>query len=128
MQDPEFYLNQLGIELTSIMDDTAPAIIDDEHWARVNYETFFFANVPEREEFVRSTTRYCGLVTDPITAQRFVPNEQSPKFYFEGQPFYFLSKENREEFAAMPESLAVPKYRMIGMEENPMMGEESGDS
>jgi YHS domain-containing protein len=107
------YLAALGIELPCAMDASRRAILDAEHRAFVNWETYFFADETSRAAFVSDPLRWCGLVTDPISRERFRPTADSPRLEHGGRPYFFTSAATRDQFAAMPEMYALPKPQML---------------
>ncbi len=113
MQDPETYLDQLGVRLLGAVDDGAPAILDSEHRSYVNWEVFFFSSPARREQFDADPLAYCGVVTDPVTKIRFRPDRGSPRFDYDGRPYYFASTATLERFKSMPAALAHPDLEML---------------
>jgi YHS domain-containing protein len=110
---PDGYLERLEIELASFMDETKPAVLDAEHRTFVNYEIYFFADAGELTEFEKDPLQYCGLLTDPVSKKRFQPGKSSPTLTFRGQPYYFLTAENRSAFIAKPSTYALPQFGML---------------
>ena len=113
VEDPEIFLQDLGVTLTSAMDESKQAVLEASHRARVNHEVFFFATTGERETFEKQPERYCGIVTDPVSRERFRPNKVSPRLEHKGRPFFFISESTMAEFQAEPDSFFVPKLRML---------------
>jgi YHS domain-containing protein len=113
VEDPERYLNELGVQVPDFFDSTRTAVLDYGTRSRVNYETFFFAEAKEKERFDAEPTRYVGLLVDPVNKIRFHPLAQSPRFDYNNRPFYFSSDSTRALFAATPDSFAVAKGRMM---------------
>lgn len=116
MQDPEVYLKARGIELASWIDEKRPAVLDASHRARVNHELFFFADEVELKRFKKNPLKHCGVVTDPVNRKRFRPTPSSPRLEYQEQPFYFESEATLEQFAAMPDSFATPRFKMKKMQ------------
>ncbi|NNE08111.1 MAG: hypothetical protein HKN20_06070 [Gemmatimonadetes bacterium] len=112
MQDPDPYLESLDLSVRCAVNPRMPARMDAGHRTRVNHEIFYFATEREREKFATKPLEYVGVVTDPVTMQRFEPNSLSPRRDHDGIPFYFLSEGNRDLFTATPDSFVVPKLRM----------------
>ena len=112
MQDPETYLNQLGVGLFGAVDEDASAVLDSEHRSYVNWEVFFFSSPSRREQFEADPLAYCGVLTDPVTKTRFRPDKDSPKIDYDGRPYYFASAASMESFKAMPAALAQPSLEM----------------
>ncbi len=119
MEDPEPYLEARGIAVRSFFDPTRPAVVDPDHRARVNYELYYFADQDERARFEKDPLAYCGPVTDPVTHRRFEPERKSPRIDHNGQPFFFESSVSHSVFAAMPDSFALPRFKMPEMDKRP---------
>lgn len=116
MQDPESYLEPLGVELVSAVSGERKARIDREHCVCLNWESFFFADSTEKELFTSDPTHYCGLLTDPVTQARFQPGKHSPRYEYNGRVFFFASDSTRAVFRTMPDSLWVPHFAMPAMD------------
>jgi YHS domain-containing protein len=101
------YLKARGIAIDCLRHPERPAVLDSLHLARVNQELYFFSDLGSVRQFRRDPLKLCGLVTDPVTRERFRPTKKSPRTEWRGTPFYFASEANRRTFAAMPDSFAV---------------------
>ena len=112
VKDPSTYLDQLGVTLPCAADPARDARIDDDHLARVNYEMYYFAEERDRIAFRQDPRGRCGVITDPVSKQRFRPGSRSPREDHAGQPWYFVSDSTRALFAAMPDSFLSPQYSM----------------
>ncbi len=88
------------------------AVVDADHRIFVNHEVFYVAGEDERERFVADPLKYCGILTDPVTRQRFEPTSSCPRLDHAGRMFYFLSDSTETVFASDPEMYAYPKYGM----------------
>lgn len=75
--------------------------------ARVNGEIYRFATAGTRERFVRDPIRWCGILRDPVTGVRFVPDDGSPRAQTEESPYFFASDSTRREFRKDPERYAI---------------------
>jgi len=111
---PEQYLNELGLTVPAAVDSTRPAVLDEAHRIRINYETYFTADLDGRKQFLADPIRYCGPVTDPVSKDRFRPNRSSPRFDYDGVVYYFLDSEDMARFAAAPDSFTAPSFLMTG--------------
>ncbi|MCH9032524.1 MAG: hypothetical protein IIB00_09745 [candidate division Zixibacteria bacterium] len=78
----------------------------------MNYEIYYFANEHHKRQFDSQPLRYCGLVTDPISHERFYPGEKSPRLLHSNQNYYFTADSNLAVFRAMPSKYAAPQYQM----------------
>lgn len=112
MQDVPAALNRKQLSFSGYMDPTRPAIIDEAHSARVNYETFLFADTANEQLFSGDVVRFCGLLTDPISKQRFRPTVESPYTEHEGVLYYFESESGRDMFERAPEDHRLPGFEM----------------
>ncbi len=114
MQGPEIWLTQLGIELNCAVDPAQPAILDADHRIFVNYETYYVSSLAARDEFRHEPWRYAGIVTDPISRERFQPTEASPRTQCAGREFIFTSQRNAARFQAAPDQYATPVVPYAG--------------
>jgi len=112
-EDPAPYLEELGVELPGFLDPEASAVLDADHVAFVNWEAYFFSTPALRDEFLRLPERYCGLVTDPVSRERFRPDESSPRLDHGGRPYFFRSEETLATFRESPEMYALPRHEMM---------------
>ena len=101
------------MQLDGALQPEREAILDPGHRARVNHETYFFAADEARQEFTANALTHCGVVTDPITNERFLPTEQSPRLDYNGRPYFFISEETRSAFEADPSAHADAKREMM---------------
>lgn len=74
---------------------------------RVNGEVFRFASERTLRRFMKSPTRWCGAVRDPVSGRRFKPRERSPEAYWIGGPYFFESDSTRACFVADPHRFAI---------------------
>jgi YHS domain-containing protein len=112
VQDAHLFLNAKGIELRDYLDDRRPARLDAMHGVRINYESYYFADLESRGSFLADPVRYCGQVTDPVTKKRFLPREGSPRTRHGEVLFFFQSWAGLERFELRPESYALPGWSM----------------
>ena len=113
VEDPERYLNELGVEVPDFFDTTKVAVLDFATRSRVNFETFFFVDQQEKATFDADPIRHVGFLVDPVNKMRFHPSATSPRFDYNSRPFYFSSDSTRAMFAATPDSFAVARGRMM---------------
>jgi YHS domain-containing protein len=113
VEDPERYLNELGVSVPDFFDSTRAAVLDFGTRSRVNYETFFFAERAEKTKFDADPPRYVGFLVDPVNKVRFHPSAKSPRFDYNNRPFFFSSDSTHAQFAATPDSFAVARGRMM---------------
>ncbi len=88
-------MRSCGLSFNDYFDERRPALIDAEHCVRMNWEAFFFADAWERERLRSDPLLYCGLLTDPISRQRFRPNAGSPRALHEGVTYFFENRDQR---------------------------------
>ena len=88
-------------------------MLDTAHRSFVNYETFFFADEADRRRFDADPSASCGILTDPVTKERFRPGSDSPRGTFGGRTYFFLTEANKAAFEKNPEAVALPNYDAI---------------
>jgi YHS domain-containing protein len=113
VQDPETYLNELGVQLACAIDPAQPALIDSAHRISIGYETYFVSGDEAKRRFEADVMRYCGVLTDPVTKERFRPTASSPHTRHDDREYYFASQNSLSMFAAMPDMYADPRYEML---------------
>ena len=118
MQDPEPYLENQKITVPCLLEPQRPAVMDAAHRSVVNFELFYFSDEKTKSRFDEDPLRYCGSITDPVTQERFVPGESSPRIERDGRTYVFLSDESLKQFEALPDSFSVPHFRMREMMNN----------
>ncbi len=113
MQDPQIQLQALGIAVPDLLDPKKHAVLDAAHRSFVNYETFFFADEADKRRFDADPKDACGILTDPVTKERFRPGSDSPRGRFGGRAYYFFNEANKAAFEENPEAVALPNYDQI---------------
>ena len=113
MQDPQIQLQELGLTFPDLLDPKRPAILDAAHRSLVNYETFFFADEADKRRFDADPAGSCGILTDPVTKERFKPGSDSPRSYYDGRTYIFFTAENKAAFDKDPGPIARPNYDKI---------------
>jgi YHS domain-containing protein len=112
VKDPEVYLKELGVELPCAIHPEKGAVLDSAHRSYVNHEVYFFSSAGARRRFEKDPLRYCGLVTDPVSLERFRPTRASPRADHAGRPYFFASEATRSTFQGDPIAYANPKRKM----------------
>jgi YHS domain-containing protein len=113
VQDPQIQLQELGIAIPDALDPRKAAVLDIAHRSFVNYETFFFADEGDKRLFDADPTASCGILTDPVTKQRFRPGSDPPRTEFGGRTYLFIDAASKAAFEKTPEALARPNYDAI---------------
>jgi YHS domain-containing protein len=108
-------LQELGIAVPDALDARKPAVLDAAHRSFVDYETFFFANEDDKRRFDADPTASCGILTDPVSKDRFRPGSDSPRGSFDGRAYVFFSEANKLAFEKTPEAFARPNYDHIAV-------------
>ena len=75
---------------------------------RINGEVYRFSSERNLKRFMKTPTRWCGRVRDPVTGRTFVPTETSPEAYWVGGPYFFESDSTKARFVDDPH-----KYEII---------------
>jgi YHS domain-containing protein len=109
VKDPEPYLHRQGVALACPVRRRQPARIEPVFRIYVNHEVYYVSDVAALRQFRRDPLRYCGLVTDPVSRQRFRPGATSPHLDYRGRRYYFQDGLNLRTFQALPESFAERK-------------------
>lgn len=114
MQGPEIWLKQLGISVACVVDPKQTGILDEAHRVFVNYEAYYLSSTEAAGKFNQAPWRYTGLVTDPVTQQRFQPTSKSPTRNYEGRLYYFSSAGSDQTFGGDPAAYATPVVPYAG--------------
>jgi YHS domain-containing protein len=77
--------------------------------ARVNGEIYRFAGTATRTRFERDPVRWCGILRDPVSEVRFLPDRFSPRLDWVDGPYFFTSDSTRLEFSRNPLRFAVQR-------------------
>jgi len=112
VQDVPYFARRMGLELPGYLDQTRPAVLDEAHSVRLNYEAFFFASEQNRARFLADPVAHCGLLTDPVSKRRFRPRPDSPRAEHLGVTYFFQSRRSRERFARRPDDFRLPGWSM----------------
>jgi YHS domain-containing protein len=112
VQDVPEFARRMGLELEGYLDASQPAVIDDDHMVRLNYEAFFFSSPEQREVFLGDPVARCGLLTDPVSKRRFLPDRSSPRAEHDGVLYVFETRENLRMFRRRPDDYRLPGWTM----------------
>ena len=121
MQDPQIQLQELGIGVPDLVDNRKAAVLDPTHRSFVNYEVFFFADDADKRRFDADPTGSCGVLTDPVSKQRFKPGSDAPRVDFSGRTYFFFTAENKATFEKAREMFARANYDNIEIPGMPSM-------
>jgi len=108
-KDPERYLKEERLAFRDPVHPGRAAVIDTTRRVLLNYEIFYFSDAAARRRFLADPTRYCGLLTDPVTRVRFHPDARSPRTDYRGRRYFFPDSTSLVAFLATPDSLALRK-------------------
>ena len=86
--------------------DRLGSLDPDLHY-RVNGEVYRFASRRTLKQFMKTPTRWCGLLRDPVTGCRFQPTVRSPEAYWVGGPYFFESDSTKAIFIEDPHRYEV---------------------
>jgi len=107
-------MNKDSLCVPCVVDPTRVARVESGTEVRLNWETFFFCDDEARARFLADPLRWCGALTDPVTLERFVPDERSARVEHGGHPYYFATAAHRDAFASAPDRYAVIPAYMVG--------------
>lgn len=135
VQDVPAAVLRKGLVFQDFFDPRRAAVIDAAHCARVNYEAWFFADAEGKAKFLADPVEYCGMVTDPVSKQRFRPGTASPSAEFEGVRYYFECEGNCAVFEGDAEMYRWPRWAMAfesasapGLSSTPQLRREADPS
>ncbi len=83
--------------------------LDPRLHARVNGEVYRFATHRTLARFRHDPARWCGLLRDPVTGMRFLPDARSPRCEWAGTPWFFASDSTRAVFLRSPKTYEVKR-------------------
>jgi YHS domain-containing protein len=112
VQDVPQFVRRKEVGLFDYLDNRVEAVIDSEHCVRLNYETYFFGDLWTKERFRSDPVMFCGLLTDPVSRERFRPSEDSPRSSYEKVTYYFQDRSNRDLFELSPMTYRLPSWSM----------------
>ncbi len=113
MQDPEIFLNELGLKIPCAIDPARNAVIDAAHRYSIGFETFFFSDSAALQKFDADISQYCETLTDPVSLARFHPETDAPRSTLHERLYLFASDSTKQVFDMMPDNYAWPQYHMI---------------
>ena len=103
----DFLIEHMSRMLFDPVDPTRIGSLDPRLWARVNGEIYRFADASTLERFRRNPARWCGILRDPVSAVRFVPDRFSPHLDTPESPYFFDDDSTYVAFKRDPERYAI---------------------
>jgi YHS domain-containing protein len=103
----DFLLEHMSRTLWDPVDPRCLGSLDRKLHARVNGEIYRFSRAETRDRFRRDPVRWCGILRDPVSGQRFTPERRSPRLEAKDGPYFFMSDSTREVFRLDPEHWAI---------------------
>jgi YHS domain-containing protein len=103
----EFMLEHMSRSLWDPVDPRGLGSLDSRLHARVNGEIYRFSRQETLARFRRDPVRWCGILRDPVTGQRFIPDRSSPRHDHHDVPYYFMDDSTWSAFRAAPERYAI---------------------
>ena len=113
MQDPELYIQQLGLSVPCAVSPDRDAILDSAHRTLIGYETYFFADLQAKSQFDQSPEKFSGPLTDPVSLRHFNPKSESPRLIHNERLYIFATDSTQEVFAMTPEMYEYPQLKML---------------
>ena len=107
MPAADFLLEHMSRTLWDPVDPTQIGSLDPRLHARVNGEIYRFASRTTLKQFRRDPVRWCGLLRDPVTGERFIPARGTPRYDYQRVPYFFTSDSTRTAFREDPEGYAI---------------------
>jgi len=100
--DPDWALFHLQRALYDPVIPSRLGSLDPALQFRVNGEVYRFSDERTLRRFMRSPTRWCGAVRDPVSGRPFQPTGRSPEAYWIGGPYYFQNDSTKAQFVSDP--------------------------
>lgn len=100
-------LEHMSRALWDPVDPSKIGSLDPRLHAKVNGEIYRFSGPVTLARFRREPGRFCGILRDPVSAERFVADRSSPHFETPEGPYFFLDDSTLAAFRANPERYAI---------------------
>ena len=107
MPAADFLLEHMSRTLWDPVDPKQLGSLDPQLHAKVNGEIYRFSKPATLARFKGHPGRWCGILRDPVSAVRFVPDRLSPRFEYRDGPYFFAGDSTFEVFRAAPERFAI---------------------
>jgi YHS domain-containing protein len=108
----DFFLEHMSRTLWDPVDPRRLGSLDPRLQARVNGEIYRFSSAATLAQFRRTPLRWCGILRDPVTGERFKPRRRAPRHDYRDGPYYFAADSTRAAFRANPERYAIHRGGM----------------
>jgi YHS domain-containing protein len=112
VQDPLPNIIKHNLNFQCAVNKDQSAKVEESTMRQVNWEIYLFNDSLAANEFDSDPVKYCGILTDPVSRQRFRPGYDSPTSDFEGHRFYFWTADSKQKFEMMPAFYSAPNIRM----------------
>jgi len=89
------------------VDPTRMGSLEPRLQARVNGELYRFSSPQTLARFRHEPARWCGILRDPVSGARFVPDRFTRRFDTDESPYFFDSDSTWRVFRAAPERYAI---------------------
>lgn len=107
MPAAEFLIEHMSRTLWDPVDPRQLGSLDPQLRSRVNGEIYRFASAATRARFERDPMRWCGVLRDPVSEVRFVPDRSSRRLDWVDGPYFFCCDSTRLEFSRNPLRFAI---------------------
>lgn len=108
VQNPLPFVQKQHLNFHCVVNTNKMATIDDKHQRKVNWEIFYLSDDDALAKFDKDPIKYCGILSDPVTGQRFRPGDDSPTETYRKQLFYFQSDSTKQVFDENPDGHKEP--------------------
>ena len=103
-EDPEHFLEGLGLQLASAVDPKLPAVLEPRYRMSVNGQLYWVASDDGLKRLRETPFAYTGRLRDPVTREWFEPDATSPRRDAGSEVLYFASEDTAAEFDGSPPS------------------------
>lgn len=96
----------------ALWDPVDPTLIGSlaaDRRTKVNGEIYRFGSAATLGRFRAAPALYCGLLRDPVTGVRFWPSTRSPRWEWDGGPYFFRNDSSRTAFMRDPHRYEVQR-------------------
>ena len=109
MKAAEFLLEHMSRTLWDPIAPTQLGSLDPKLHTRVNGEVYRFSSTKTLERFKRDPTLWCGILRDPVSGVRFIPDPESPSYQWKSVPYFFTCDSTQIVFSLAPERYEVER-------------------